>query len=102
VWEAVEGRVLIYVHKEEMLADVERRFPARRYIMVDDKLRVLTAMKAVWGDRLTTVWPRQGHYALDPAVTTKYPPADVSLDRIGELTSWDLPRLLQAGARSPA
>src|SRR6185295_1909896 len=102
VWEAVEGRVLVYVHKEEMLADVERRFPARRYIMVDDKLRVLTAMKAVWGDRLTTVWPRQGHYALDPAVTTKYPPADVSLDRIGELTSWDLPRLLQAGARSPA
>jgi len=93
VWEAVEGRVLIYVHKEEMLADVERRFPARRYIMVDDKLRVLTAMKAVWGDRLTTVWPRQGHYALDPAVTAKYPPADVSLDRIGELTSWDLPGL---------
>ncbi len=65
LWEAVEGHVLIYVHKERMMADVERRYPARHYVMVDDKLRILTAMKKVWGDRLTTVWPRQGRYALD-------------------------------------
>ncbi len=65
LWDAVEGRVLIYVHKEHMLEDVERRYPARHYIMVNDKLRILGAMKQVWGDRLTTIFPRQGHYALD-------------------------------------
>jgi FMN phosphatase YigB (HAD superfamily) len=90
LWDAVEGRVLIYIHKEQMLADVEERYPARRYVMVDDKLRILTAMKAVWGARLTTVFVRQGHYAHDPDVTSKYPPADISVERIGDLLSVDL------------
>ena len=75
LWAAVEGRVLIYIHKEEMLDDVERRFPARRYVMVDDKVRILAAMKAVWHDRLTTVFVRQGHYATDAALLAAYPPA---------------------------
>ena len=85
LWAAVEGRVLIYVHKEEMLDDVELRHPARRYVMVDDKLRILAAMKAVWGDRLTTVFVRQGHYAHDAALVARYPPADVTIDGIAEL-----------------
>jgi len=95
LWDAVEGRVLIYIHKELMLDDVERRYPARRYVMVDDKLRILAAMKNIWGDRLTTVFPRQGHYALDPAVITAYPAADITIERIGELVSYDLPDLIR-------
>jgi FMN phosphatase YigB (HAD superfamily) len=90
LWDAVEGRVLIYIHKELMLDDVERRWPARRYVMVDDKLRILAAMKNVWGDRLTTVFPRQGHYALDPKVTAAYPAADITIKHIGELVNHDL------------
>jgi len=89
LWDAVEGRVLIYVHKEQMLDDVEKRYPARRYVMVDDKLHILAAMKAVWRDRLTTVFPRQGHYAFDPGIIAASPPADVTLERIGELLDWD-------------
>ncbi len=85
LWTAVSGDVLIYIHKEEMLDDVERRYPARRYVMVDDKIRILTAMKKVWGDRLTTVFVRQGHYAHDPEILAKYPSADVSIERIGDL-----------------
>lgn len=85
LFEAVDHNVLIYVHKEEELHDVERRFPAERYVLVDDKLRILTAVKTIWGARVTTVFPRQGHYALDPAVTAKYPPADISIERIGDL-----------------
>jgi FMN phosphatase YigB (HAD superfamily) len=82
---AVEGRVLIYVHKEQELADVERRFPARRYVLVEDKLRIIAAIKAVWGDRVTTVFVRQGHYANDPELLARYSPADLSIERIGEL-----------------
>lgn len=89
LWDAVEGRVLIYIHKEQMLADVERRYPARRYVMVDDKLRILAAMKKSWGERLTTVFPRQGHYALDPKNLVAYPAADVTLERIGDLTDYE-------------
>ncbi len=92
--DAVDGNVLIYVHKEHELDDVERRFAAKRYVMVDDKLRILTAMKKVWGSRLVTVFPRQGHYAHDPKVLTDFPPADVSIDRIGDLLSYDLQALL--------
>ncbi len=99
LWEAVEGRVLIYVHKEQMLADVARRYPAQHYVMVDDKLRILAAMKAVWNDRLTTVFPRQGHYALDPKNIEIYPPADVTLDRVGDLIGCELATLLGAGSR---
>ena len=88
LWEAVEGEVLIYIHKEQMLDDVERRHPARRYVMVDDKLRILTAMKATWTDRLTTVFVRQGHYAHDTALLASLPPADVTVDEIGELVNF--------------
>jgi FMN phosphatase YigB (HAD superfamily) len=90
IWGAVEGNVLIYIHKEQMLDDVERRYPARHYVMVDDKVRILAAMKKVWGDRLTTIFVRQGHYALDTAAVAKYPPADISIDRIGDLVSVNL------------
>jgi FMN phosphatase YigB (HAD superfamily) len=90
LWDTVEGRVLIYIHKELMLDDVERHYPARHYVIVDDKLRILAAMKNFWGDRLTTVFPRQGHYALDPAVLSSYPPADITIERISELVNFDL------------
>jgi FMN phosphatase YigB (HAD superfamily) len=82
---AVDGHVLIYIHKEEMLDDIARRYPAEHYVMVDDKLRILTAMKARWRDRLTTVFVRQGHYALDPAIVAAHPPADVTIDCIADL-----------------
>ena len=85
LWDAVAGRVMIYLHKEQMLAAVERRYPATHYVMVDDKLRILTAMKGFWGERLTTVFPRQGHYALDAREVAAYPEADVTLNCIGEL-----------------
>jgi FMN phosphatase YigB (HAD superfamily) len=91
--EAVERNVLIYVHKEKELADVERRYPAGHYVMVDDKLRILSAMREVWGARLTTVFPRQGHYAHDPQEIAKHPPADISIERIGDLLGYDLERL---------
>jgi FMN phosphatase YigB (HAD superfamily) len=87
LWGAVEGNVLIYIHKEEMLDDVERRYPAERYVMVDDKIRILTAMKDVWRERLTTVFVRQGHYALDTALVARYPPADVTIERIADLAT---------------
>jgi FMN phosphatase YigB (HAD superfamily) len=91
LWGAVEGNVLIYIHKEEMLDDVERRYPAERYVMIDDKIRILTAMKAIWGARLTTVFVRQGHYALDAELVAQYPPADVTIERIGDLRDVNLP-----------
>ena len=94
LWEAVKGRVLIYVHKEEMLNDVERHYPARHYVMVDDKLRILTAMKKTWGNRVTTVWPRQGHYALDSQTIAMYPPADLTIDRIGDILTYNLRALM--------
>jgi FMN phosphatase YigB (HAD superfamily) len=99
LWEAVQGRVLIYVHKEQMLDEISRLYPAQHYIMVDDKLRILSAMKQQWGARLTTIFPRQGHYALDPKVVAAYPPADLTLESIGDLAQVDLrsvPGLLPA------
>ena len=93
LWHAVEGRVLIYVHKEQMLDAVAKRYPARRYVMVDDKLRILAAMKKTWGERLTTVFPRQGHYALDPKNVAAYPPADITVEHIGELVNQDFSAL---------
>jgi FMN phosphatase YigB (HAD superfamily) len=94
--EAVDGNVLIYVHKERELSDVEKRYPADHYVLVDDKLRILTAIKGSWGDRVTTVLPRQGHYAKDPQVLASQPPADVTLERIGDLLRLDLGMLLRA------
>jgi FMN phosphatase YigB (HAD superfamily) len=96
--EEVDGHVLVYIHKEQELADVERRYPARHYVLVDDKLRILTAVKEVWGDRLTTVFPRQGHYAHDPATLAAHPPADLSIDRIGNLVDYDLASLVSGSA----
>jgi FMN phosphatase YigB (HAD superfamily) len=95
LWDAVDGRVLIYIHKEQMLADLERRYPARHYVMVDDKLRILAAMKMVMGPRLTTVFPRQGHYARDPHALSMYPPADLAIEHIGDLRSCDVPALFR-------
>jgi len=93
--DAVERRVLIYIHKDRELDDIARRFPADHYVLVDDKVRILTAVKKVWGERLTTVFPRQGHYAHDPRVAT-YPLPDLTIERIGDLLDHDLPALLQA------
>ncbi len=90
LWAAVEGNVLIYIHKEQMLDDVERRYPAKRYVMVDDKIRILAAMKETWGDRLTTVWVKQGHYANDDRLTAQYPKADIAVGAIADLRSKDL------------
>ncbi len=100
LWRAVEGRVLIYIHKEKMLADVEQRYPARHYVMVDDKLRILAAMKTILKEKLTTVFPRQGHYAHDPHTIATYRPADLTLDCIGDLIHVDLPFLLHAARAS--
>jgi FMN phosphatase YigB (HAD superfamily) len=91
--DAVDGRVLIYIHKEEALDDVERRFPAERYVLVDDKPRILAAIKSFWGNRVTTVFPRQGIYAHDPKAVAAFPPADIAIENIGDLVSFDLSRL---------
>src|SRR5689334_8294257 len=93
IQEAVNGEVLIYVHKEHELDDVEARYPADRYVLVDDKLRILHAVKQIWGDKVITVFPRQGHYALDPEQIAQYPPADFTLEVIGELCDLDLEKL---------
>ncbi len=104
LFEAVDGNVLIYVHKERELDDVQRRYPADHYVLVDDKLRILTAVKQAWGPRVTTIFPRQGHYALDPRIVASYPPADVSVERIGDLAGRDweaLGRPATAGRIAP-
>jgi FMN phosphatase YigB (HAD superfamily) len=85
LWHAFGGRVLVFIHKEEMLADVERMYPARHYVMIDDKLRILDAIKKVWKNRVTTVFPRQGRYAHDPKILSSYSPADIKINRIGDL-----------------
>lgn len=90
LWQAFDGHVLIYVHKEDEVDDVERLYPAERYVMIDDKLRILDAMKKIWGKRVTTVFPKQGHYAVDPEILTQYPHGDIQLDRIADLVHHDL------------
>lgn len=97
--EAVDGHVLIYIHKEDALDDVQRRYPADHYVMVDDKVRILTTMKKAWGGRVTTVFPRQGKFAHDAAVVASNPPPDVTVERISDLLEYDLSGLL-AGQRS--
>jgi hypothetical protein len=91
--ESVDG-VLIYIHKEKELEDVERRFPAAHYVLVDDKIRILTDVKKIWGARVTTVFPKQGHYALDPKIVSAYPAADITINRIGELLNYQLESFL--------
>jgi len=94
IFEAVEGNVLIYIHKEEALDDVERRYPAAHYVLVDDKLRILTAVKKALHTRVTTVFPRQGQYAHDQKIVAECPPADLTVERIGDLLDYDLSALL--------
>lgn len=96
LWRAVDGRVLIYVHKEQELDDVERWFPAKRYVVIDDKLRILDAVKKRWNDRVTTVSPRQGHYAHDAAALAGLRSADIEIEHIGDLTQYDLSTLMRA------
>src|SRR6187551_1440464 len=91
---AVAGHVLIYVHKEQELENVEQRYPAEHYVLVDDKLRILAAVKKFWGTRVTTVFVRQGHYAVDPEILAAYPSADICIERIGDLLRYHLPELL--------
>jgi hypothetical protein len=91
-----DGHVLIYIHKEQALDDVERRYPAAHYVLVDDKPRILAAVKAAWGDRVTTVLPRQGQFALDQKVLAAVPPPDIAIERIGDLLACDLPGLVPA------
>jgi len=90
LWQAVDGRVLIYIHKERELQYVERLYPADRYVLIDDKLRILAAVKKIWGERVTTVFPKQGHYALDPHILAECPPADIELVGIGDILACDL------------
>jgi hypothetical protein len=94
LFEAVEGNVLVYVHKQNELVDVENRYPAHHYVLVDDKIRILTDVKRIWGPKLTTVFVRQGHYAHDLKALATYPEADVTIDCIGELLQYDLNSLL--------
>jgi len=95
LWKAFDNRVLIYIHKEEELDDVRRIYPADHYVLIDDKLRILTAVKKIWGERVTTVFPKQGHYALDPKALAEYPPADIALGKIGDLVKCDLAAFLK-------
>jgi hypothetical protein len=95
LWKAFDNRVLIYIHKEEELDDVQRLYPADHYVLIDDKLRILTAVKKIWGERVTTVFPKQGHYALDPKALAEYPPADIQLAKIGDLVKCDLAAFLK-------
>ncbi len=90
LFEEVDKNVLIYIHKEQELADVERRYPAEHYVLVDDKIRILTEIKRAWGARVTTVFLRQGHYANDESEVAKYPPADISIDHIGDLLNYEM------------
>lgn len=99
--QAVEGRAMIYVHKEHELKDVERRLPAHHYVLIDDKLRILTAVKKIWRTRVTTVFVRQGHYALDPKILAKYPPADVDIQSIGDIVRLNLEEFMCGRAAPP-
>lgn len=96
LFNAVDGNVLIYVHKELELDDVMERYPADKYVLIDDKLRILAAVKKLWKERVKTVFPRQGHYAMDPKVVATYPPAEITLNRIGDLVEYDLRTFLGA------
>jgi hypothetical protein len=95
LWHLFDNRVLIYIHKEQELDDVGRLYSADHYVLIDDKLRILSAVKKFWGDSVTTVFPKQGHYALDSKVLAEYPPADIELARIGDLLNYDLSSFLK-------
>jgi hypothetical protein len=99
LYEAFESNVLIYIHKEKQLADIEARYPADLYVMFVDKIRILTAVKEIWGEKLTAVFPKQGHYALDPKVPELYPPADITVKRIGDVLNYDLADFIAAAKK---
>jgi FMN phosphatase YigB (HAD superfamily) len=99
IFESVDGHVLIYIHKEEELEDVERRYPAGHYVLVDDKPKILAAVKKIWGDRVTTVLPRQGQYARAPDAASYRPAADLAVDRISDLLDYDLTAIIASGRR---
>jgi FMN phosphatase YigB (HAD superfamily) len=94
--EAFDGKVLIYIHKEMELDDIQERYPADHYVFIDDKVRILAAVKKAWGSRVTTIFPRQGHYAVDEKEVAKYPKPDFMIDRIGALMEADLPGIIQS------
>ncbi|MGB0060820.1 HAD family hydrolase [Candidatus Binatus sp.] len=94
--EAVDEKVMIYIHKEQELDDVKKRYPADHYVLIDDKVRILDAVKKTWGANVTTVFPRQGHYAADAKEVAKYMAPDVTVDRIDQLREYDLARLRAA------
>ena len=94
--DAFDSRVLIYIHKEHELDDIAARYPADHYVLVDDKVRILAAVKSVWNSRVTTVFPRQGHYAMDEKEVAKYPRPDVVIEHIARLLDYDLPALVNA------
>src|SRR3954453_21509796 len=98
LWDAVDGNVRIYLHKESELADVEKKLPAEHYVVIDDKLKLLTAIKEQWKERVTTVFPKQGHYANDPRNLATYPAADINMERVGDLLNYALPQMLSAGS----
>lgn len=100
LYDAFEGHVLIYVHKELELEDAEAKYPAKHYVMVDDKVRLLTAIKKYWGGRVTTIFPRQGHYAHDDASVARFPKPDITIERIGELQNFSLEQILAASSAS--
>ena len=99
LYEIFEGHVLIYIHKEQELDDVEAKYPATHYVMVDDKVRILAAIKKYWGARVTTVFPRQGHYAHDTAEVARYPKPDITIERIGKLQEHSLEQILAAAVK---
>jgi FMN phosphatase YigB (HAD superfamily) len=99
LYEIFEGHALIYIHKELELDDVETKYPADHYVMVDDKVRILAAIKKYWGARVTTIFPRQGHYAFDAEEVAKYPVPDITIERIGELQKYSLEQILKAAGK---
>jgi FMN phosphatase YigB (HAD superfamily) len=99
LYEVFAGHVLIYIHKELELDDVEAKYPASHYVMVDDKVRILGAIKEHWGARVTTVFPRQGHYALDAALLAEYPKPDITIERIGELQKYSLEAIVATAGK---
>jgi FMN phosphatase YigB (HAD superfamily) len=102
IFDAAEGRILIYIHKEHAIEDIEQLYPAKHYVLIDDKLRILAAFKQAWGRRVTTVFPRQGCFAHDPRLLAEYPPADLTIERIGDLLHYELPALLAGASLAPS
>jgi FMN phosphatase YigB (HAD superfamily) len=96
--ESFDSQVLIYIHKEKELDDIVRRYPADHYVFIDDKVRILAAVKQAWKSRVTTVFPRQGHYATDQKEVVKYPSPDIVVERIAMLLDYDLPSLTIAAS----